>query len=407
MRFTSLITDKANPALINLGFKVFGFGVAFLASAYSAQSYGPTLFGFVILSIFAQYILCEITDLGFSTHLARQIAQTNSPFRTWLNHIPRILFRSLLAMGIWIIGIKLSTDRNLPIDFILVLNIPFWLCNSYFQQVAYAKGELTLANMEVFLQNALLVAIFPLSLFTSQFYEKGVVLSSFLSFLFSLTASIFKNNRDGAMGARRLPKFDLKILHNDGIRLASSRILGIATYLDTLAMGILFGPAIAGFYALASRMRAVLPAGLISISDSTYSRAISTRQLSLIFGSLENKIITGFTLGISGLLFIYTTPLILRIYGPAYSQSAVYFRFFIIISFAIGLVYILRNLLIAWNQDNYIRKHVYLFIIIQLNLSLALYFILQNYAIPVALLLSNLFLIFAFGKKVHSIRVLR
>jgi O-antigen/teichoic acid export membrane protein len=172
-------------------------------------------------------------------------------------------------------------------------------------------------------------------------------------------------------------------------------------------MGILFGPAIAGFYALASRMRAVLPAGLISISDSTYSRAISTRKLSLIFGSLENKIIAGFTLGISGLLFVYTTPLILRIYGPAYSQSAVYFRFFIIISFAIGLVYILRNLLIAWNQDNYIRKHVYLSIIIQLNLSLALYFILQNYSIPVALLLSNLFLIFAFAKKVHSIRVLR
>jgi O-antigen/teichoic acid export membrane protein len=170
-------------------------------------------------------------------------------------------------------------------------------------------------------------------------------------------------------------------------------------------MGILFGPAIAGFYSLASRMRAVLPAGLISISDSTYSRAISTRRLTLIFGSLENRVIAGFTLGISGLIFINAAPLILLIYGPAYAQSAAYFRFFIIISLVIGVEYILNKLLIAWNEDKYIRTCVYISLLVQLILSVALYFTLQNYAIPAALLVSHLFLVFVFGKKVRSIKV--
>ena len=407
MRLPFFFTDKAYSALNNLFFKFFGFGVAFLASAYSAQKYGPAQFGFVILSIFAQYILCELTDLGFSTHLARRIAQTDSSFRSWLEHIPRILFRSILAMGIWIIGVNVFKGQNFSIDLTLVLNIPFWLCNSYFQQVAYAKGELNLANLQKFLQNALLIIIFPLSLVTSQFYEKGVVFTSFLSFLYSFAASISKNQEKEDVIGRQLPKLNLNILRNDGIKLAPSRILGIATYLDTLAMGILFGPAIAGFYSLASRMRAVLPAGLISISDSTYSRAISTRRLTLIFGSMENRVIAGFTLGFSGLIYINAAPLILLIYGQAYEQSTDYFRFFIIISLVIGIVYILKNLLIAWNEDGYIRKYVYISTFIQIILSIILYFTLRNYAIPAALLLSNLFLVFVFGKKVHSIRVFR
>ena len=310
-------------------------------------------------------------------------------------------------MGLWVIGIKLFTSNQFSIDLILVLNIPFWLCNSYFQQVAYAKGELNLANLEIFLQNSLLVIVFPLSLVTSQFYEKGIVLTSFLSFLFSYAASIFKEQQNNRTVTRRLPKFNLDIFQNDGIGLASSRIIGVATYLDTIAMGILLGPSVAGFYTLASRMRAVLPAGLISISDSSYSRAMSTKRLNQIFISLENKVIIGLTLGISGLIYINATPLILRIYGPAFTGSAVYFRFFILISLASGLVYILRNLLIAWNADNFIHKYVYISAVIQLILSIALFYGAKNYAIPTALLLSNLFLISAFGIKVRLITVSR
>jgi O-antigen/teichoic acid export membrane protein len=389
--------------MVNLGTKFFGFGIAFLSSAYSAQQYGPSLFGFVILSVFAQYILCEITDLGFSTHLAREIAQKNLPLRTWLQHIPRILFRSLVGMGMWIFGVSIFSNENLEIHLLLCLNIPFWLCNSYFQQIAYAKGKVYLANLETFMQNGLLVSIYPLSIFTSHFYEMGIIISSFLSCIFSITVSIYSKDKNCAINVSRFPSLENKILDIKGIRLAPSRILGIATYLDSLVMGLLFGPATAGFYAIASRLRTVMPVGLISISDTTYSRAISTKQISSILYSVENKIIFALTTIVATILLIYTSPFILHIYGSAFLQSAIFFKYFIMISFAIGIVYILRNLLIAWNQDNYVRNCVYVSTCIQIGFSVVLYFFLPIYSIVIALLLSNLFLILAFAKKVYSV----
>ena len=328
--------------------KILALIITILSTSIAAHYCGPAKFGQITVALTIQFVICEVVDFGHSTQNARKVASENYSGH-WEEELPYLAIKSLIAAIIFIFVVNVFLpDLHILLVGIL-FNIPFWLINVYYLQIAYMTGKVEEANRMLLLQSLGSLSIYVYihsTTFTEVAFEMSILTGSIFMFSFVVFVSL-KSKRRAPIEIRSQKFAVKKFLQNYRNEFAAPRIIGNLMTLDVMCINIIFGNQASGLYAASTRIRSILPLGIQTIADISMNSALRERNFRKILMRKEFIIIFVMTLFGFILLEIFTPFFISTVFGPKYIGIVFLTRIFILIALLSGILTVGRSLLIA------------------------------------------------------------
>lgn len=349
---------------VNFFIKTINVTLAGLATVSWARIGGVEIFGLVSGFTFATMILAELIDKGNSTFVVRNYIKNNFEYNQWPSQIPRIIARNFLCIIPLMVILVLTPLSNRITFALLLINLPFFMINTYFQQFAYGYSKLKQVNIGISIEKFFWFSSIPLSLFNynpNWTIPFSIVLGSLAQNLYALVDNCGSTKCNGLNFLQKnFSPASRGIRSHGSTSISTFRIIGNIFYLDISALSLLAGSTAAGYYAVGARLRSILTIGFTLVSDLVGPKLIGhTDWRNLIIKRDFLLILIVSTFGCI-VTFLFARPLTLLLLGSDFLKSVFFVQCFSVTCFVLGIVTILRTFLISLFLEVFVAR-IYMF----------------------------------------------